>query len=51
MPKPIPGAQHLKALQKDYSDMTMMIFGEAPPLNLIVDSLQQLEDRINDHCP
>ncbi len=49
--KLVPGAQHLKALQKDYSDMTMMIFGEAPPFNLIVDSLQQLEDQINDHCP
>ena len=45
--KLVPGARHLKALQKDYSDMTMMIFGEAPAFNLIVDSLQQLEDQIN----
>ncbi len=39
-------AQAPTALRKDYSDMTMMIFGEAPMFNLIVDSLQQLEDQI-----
>ena len=42
-----PGTEHLTALRKDYSAMTMMIFGDAPTFNLIVDSLQQLEDRIN----
>ena len=47
--KLIPGTEHLTALQKDYSDMTMMIFGEAPGFKLIVDSLQQLEDQINRH--
>ena len=47
--KLIPGAEHLATLRRDYSDMTMMIFGEAPEFNRILDSLQQLEDRINRH--
>ena len=45
--KLIPSAEHLTTLQKDYGDMTMMIFGDAPAFHLIVDSLQQLEDQIN----
>ena len=47
--KLIPGTEHLTSLRRDYSDMAMMIFGEAPAFNLIVDSLQQLEDQINQH--
>ena len=47
--KLIPSMEHLKTLRRDYSDMTMMIFGEAPEFNRIIDSLQQLEDRINRH--
>lgn len=49
--KLIPGAEHLAALRKDYSDMTMMIFGEAPAFGLIVDSLQDLENQINRLSP
>ena len=45
--KLIPGMEHLKTLRRDYSDMTMMIFGEAPAFNLIVDTLRQLEGQIN----
>jgi hypothetical protein len=43
----IPGAQHLVALRKDYGDMRMMISGEAPAFDLIMDSIQDLEDEIN----
>ena len=49
--KLIPGAENLAVLGKDYSDMTMMIFGEAPAFDLIVDSLKQLEDQINQRSP
>ena len=47
--KLIPGAEHLATLRRDYSAMTMMIFGEAPAFNRIIDSLQLLQDRINRH--
>ena len=49
--KLIPGAENLAVLGKDYSDMRMMIFGEAPAFDLIVDSLKQLEDQINQRSP
>ncbi len=49
--KLIPGMEHLTTLRRDYSDMTMMIFGDSPPFDLIVDSLQKLEDQINRSSP
>ena len=43
----LPNAKHLTTLQKDYSDMAMMIFGEPPAFDHIAQSLRELEDRIN----
>ena len=47
--KLIPNAENLNILRKDYSDMTMMIFGEPPAFDDIIHSLQELEDQINRH--
>ena len=49
--KLIPSGENLVVLRKDYSDMRMMIFGEAPAFDLIVNSLKQLEDQINQRSP
>jgi hypothetical protein len=46
--KLIPAGAHLAELRSDYRDMTMMIFGEIPAFDAIVDALQQLEDEINE---
>ena len=45
--KLIPTAAHLAELRADYRDMTLMVFGEAPNFDTIVDTLRQLEDDIN----
>ncbi len=46
--KLIPTGAHLVELRSDYRDMAMMIFGEIPDFDVIVDVLQQLEDEISD---
>ena len=45
--KLIPASGHLAELRSDYRDMTLMVFGEVPDFDAIVDTLQQLEDEIN----
>lgn len=45
----VPDAGHRSALRRDYRDMGMMIFGESPKLDRVLDTLQQLEDEINGH--
>ncbi len=45
--KLIPAGAHLAELRSDYRDMTMMIFGEIPDFDAVVDALQRLEDEIN----
>ncbi len=45
--KLIPADAHLAELRSDYRDMTMMIFGEIPDFNAVIDALQKLEDEIN----
>jgi len=43
----IPKQGHLIELKKDYRDMAMMVFGEAPPFAAILETLRALEADIN----
>lgn len=45
--KLIPARAHLAELRSDYRDMAMMIFGEIPGFDAIIDTLQKLEGEIN----
>jgi hypothetical protein len=45
----IPDAGRHSALRRDYRDMEMMIFGETPKFDTVIDSLKELEDEINGH--
>ncbi len=45
--KLIPSAPHLSELKKDYRAMEIMIFGEIPVFEIILNVLQELEDEIN----
>jgi hypothetical protein len=44
-----PDAGRHSALRRDYRDMEMMIFGETPKFDTVIDSLKELEDDINGH--
>jgi len=43
----IPVAERITELRRDYRDMAMMIFGDVPAFDDIVDALQRLEIEIN----
>ncbi len=43
----IPGEKVFKALERDYGDMRLMIYGEYPNFDDIVDGLRKLEIEIN----
>ena len=45
----IPDAGRHSALRRDYREMEMMIFGETPKFDTVMDSLKELEDEINGH--
>lgn len=45
----VPDAERRSALRRDYRDMEMMIFGETPKFDTVMDTLQRLEDEINGH--
>ena len=45
--KVIPSVAHLAELEKDFKAMESMIFGEIPPFERIIDTLQVLEKEIN----
>ncbi|MBN1356920.1 nucleotidyl transferase AbiEii/AbiGii toxin family protein [bacterium] len=45
--KLIPEEDVLKSLEKDYSEMRMMIFGEIPSFDQLISSLKELENDIN----
>jgi hypothetical protein len=45
--KLIPGPSHLSELEKDYRDMEVMIFGDMPKFELIIETLLTLQDQIN----
>lgn len=45
--KLISGNMHLKELERDYKDMSIMIFGDVPKWNSLVHRLGQLEEEIN----
>lgn len=49
--KLVPSEVHRTVLTKDFRAMRMMIFGEVPPFDLIEESLQKLELRINQPLP
>ncbi len=38
-----------EALRRDYAAMTGMVFGEIPALEAVLDSVAQLEQRVNGH--
>jgi hypothetical protein len=44
----VPHADLAKMLERDYSAMKEMIFGEQPPFSSIIERIAALEDRIND---
>lgn len=43
----VPQKERLKALEQDYRHMAVMIFGDPPPLDWILDTLTKLEGEIN----
>lgn len=43
----VPAAERLQELKKDYQQMREMIFGDPPPFDRLIESLQELEARIN----
>jgi hypothetical protein len=45
--KLIPTAERVAELRRDYRDMAIMIFGDVPAFDAIVDALQRLELEIN----
>ena len=42
-----PHSERQSALRRDYRDMGMMIFGEIPNFDRVMNILQRLEDEIN----
>ena len=42
-----PHSERQSALRRDYRDMGMMIFGEIPNFDTVMNILQRLEDEIN----
>lgn len=44
-----PGPAMREALRRDYAAMTGMVFGEIPALEAVLDSVAQLEQRVNGH--
>ena len=48
--KLIPCVARVDELRRDYRHMEVMIFGEGPAFDLIIDTLHRLEDEIN-HLP
>ena len=49
--KLIPAPARLEELRKDYGQMKVMIFGNVPKFEQIVDTLRRLEDEINQLAP
>ena len=45
----MPGDERLQTLRRDYRDMKLMIFGETPDFETMMDTLKRLEDDINGH--
>jgi|AntAceMinimDraft_9_1070365.scaffolds.fasta_scaffold15527_3 hypothetical protein len=45
--KLVPKGEHIGALKKDYRQMEVMIFGEAPEFDRILETLAYLENEIN----
>lgn len=45
----VPEGKNLDALHRDYRGMDLMIFGETPRFDTVIDTLKQLEDEINGH--
>lgn len=45
----MPGEARLRTLRRDYRDMNLMIFGETPDFETMMDTLKQLEDDIDGH--
>ena len=43
----VPDGENLNSLRRDYREMRIMIFGEAPKLETVIDTLKQLEGDIN----
>ena len=43
----VPNDNNLAILERDYADMAMMIFGDAPAFDFIIKSIHHLESRIN----
>jgi hypothetical protein len=43
----VPHDNRLASLEQDYNAMSQMIFGEAPLFGAIIDSLVNLEKRLN----
>jgi hypothetical protein len=43
----VPDSESQSALRRDYRDMGMMIFGEIPNFDTVMNILQRLEDEIN----
>lgn len=49
--KLIPGDARLTELRRDYRSMTVMIFGQIPDFDQIIDTLGLLENQINQPSP
>lgn len=49
--KLIPGAAHLRELRRDYRSMAVMIYGQIPDFDQIVDTVGRLEQQINQLAP
>jgi hypothetical protein len=45
--KLLPSEHKLHELRKDYQAMELMIFGEHPPFEAIIDSIQKIETALN----
>jgi hypothetical protein len=43
----VPRAERLAALERDYRNMSVMIFGEPPAFDSIIETLGELEKQIN----
>jgi hypothetical protein len=44
----VPRAERLAALERDYRNMGVMIFGEPPAFDSIIETLAALEKQINE---
>lgn len=43
----VPTEERLAALRRDYNAMSVMMFGDLPPVEAVLEMLADLEDRIN----